>query len=126
MKKEIPVRFIEPTKENIDIVSKEIWKWKDNKKEENTTKSEEIRTIDTDIKTVVLIILTIVLLAFIWWWFMNDRWLQDWINNIKELKKDNVISKKIIDKETKNIQNRDQEIENTKEKIKKDYNITVE
>lgn len=148
MKKNIPIRYIVDGKTiedtQIEQIAKELWKgkearhdkWKKQHNEEISSEinlnalkthdnSETIRTYDTDTKTLALLILSIVLCAFIAGWFMRDHWLQDWIDNIKELRKDNVISQRVIDRETISIQKRNGEIEKTKEKIQKDYNIII-
>lgn len=111
MRKEIKVRHIEPKEEINPSKTQE--------------KEEKVVSYDTDTKKLSLMILSVVLVAFILGWFMRDHGLQDWIDNIKELRKDNVVSQRIINKETKAIQLREQEIQKTKEKVQKDYNITV-
>ena len=56
---------------------------------------------------------------------MRDHGLQDGIDSINENKKANVVSQRVIDRETVSIAKRISDNENTNKKLKEKYNISV-
>ena len=118
------------TDEEVKQVVKKLWKeWKEPESPKiespQPVEKEKIVSYTADIKTYAIAILLVILTAFIAGWLMRDHGLQDGIESINENKKSNIVSQRIIDRETINITKRNEENDKTREKLQKVYQVTV-
>ena len=124
MKHEIPVHIMDESKEIV-------WWNKDKVNKQSETESPQhvsdgnVISYTTDWKIWSIVVLLVILTAFIAWYFMRDHWLQDGIDSINENNKSNVVSQRIIDRETIAITKRNSDNDKTREKLQKVYQVTV-
>lgn len=78
-----------------------------------------------DIKVVVLFIALLCSVFLLIGFVMTDRGLQNGLDTIKENKKENVVSERIIQKETRLIEERLKANDKVREEMKKNYNVII-
>ena len=121
-RKEIAAEF-EP-KQSIHYKAKV--KEEDKQEDKQEEESEFIDMIvNIDIKILVLFIALLCSLFLLIGFVMTDKGLQNGLDTIKENKKDNVVSERIIQKETRLIDERLKANDKVREEMKKNYNVII-